>query len=83
MAPLDPSTVRSREELSRFLAELGRRTTAGDIDLENFSTTGYIGAAAGWTADLEGFFMNRGEPVPDEPSWSLVALIFLAATIYE
>ncbi len=83
MAPLDPSTVSNREELSDFLSELARRIDAGGIDLENPSTSRYVDAAAGWTADLEGFFVNRGEPVPEVPSWSLVASIFLAATVYE
>ena len=80
---LDPSAVHSREELSEFLSELARRIDNGSIDLENASATRYVDAAAGWAADLEGYFVNRGEPVPDEPSWSLVASIFLAATMYE
>jgi len=80
---LNPSDVHSREELSAFLSELGRSVGAGGIDLENATVARYIDAAAGWIGDLEGFFANRGEPVPEEPSWSLVASIFLAATMYE
>ena len=83
MAPLDPTGVTSREKLSEFLSALARRVDDGSIDLENPSTSRFIEAAAGWTSDLEGFFMNRGEPVPEMPTWSLVASIFLAATVYE
>jgi predicted transcriptional regulator len=83
MAPLDPSTIRSRNDLSEFLGELARRVDSGSIEIDNPSASHFIEAAAGWTADLEGFFLNRGETVPEEPSWSLVASIFLAATVYE
>ena len=83
MARLDPLSVRTRQELSEFLSDLAQRAEAGTIDVEDRSVSGYIEAAAGWTADLEGYFMNRGEPVPEAPSWSLVASIFLAATVYE
>jgi hypothetical protein len=32
---------------------------------------------------LEGYFSNRGEQIPEEPSWSLIATIFAAAAVYE
>jgi hypothetical protein len=40
-------------------------------------------AMAAWVRDTPGYFINRGEPVPEEPSWSLFAQIILAATAYE
>ena len=39
-----------------LLSDLARRIDAGGIELENPSTSSYIGAAAGWTADLDGLF---------------------------
>lgn len=83
MATLDPATVSTREGLSEFLSELAQRIELGTVETVNVSAHQYIDAAAGWTADLEGYFLNRGESAPPEPTWSLVASIFLAATVYE
>jgi hypothetical protein len=80
---LDPSRVRSREDLAEFLGELARRTTEGAPEIESRSLPSYLEAAAGWVADMHGYFNNRGEPEPSAPDWSLVASIFLAATVYE
>jgi hypothetical protein len=80
---LDPSKVHSREDLAYFLGELARRVSKGTPEIENRSLPSYLEAAAGWVADMHGYFNNRGEPEPATPDWSLVASIFLAATVYE
>ena len=33
--------------------------------------------------DMDGYFQNRGEPVPSQPSWRLVREPAYAAKIYE
>ena len=83
VAPRDPETVGTREDLSEFLRELAQRVSSGSIETEHGSVAGYVEAASGWVADLPGYFANRDEPMPDEPDWSLVASIFLAAMVYE
>ncbi|BCW08331.1 fumarylacetoacetate hydrolase family protein [Arthrobacter sp. NtRootA1] len=47
-------------------------------DLESFPE-----ALSAWTRDMDGYFANLGEPVPDEPSWRLIAQMLLAARVYE
>ncbi|WP_455711071.1 DUF7660 family protein [Streptomyces nodosus] len=32
---------------------------------------------------MDGYFINRGEPVPDRPDWSLIASMLRAACFYE
>ncbi|WP_442019333.1 DUF7660 family protein [Paenarthrobacter sp. 2TAF44] len=32
--------------------------------------------------DTDGYFINRAEPVPDVPSWTLFAPMLLAARVY-
>lgn len=83
MAPLDPTAVRSREDLAQFLNELALRARRERISIENVDAASFINAAAGWVGDLPGFFANRDERMPDPPSWSLIASIFMAATVYE
>lgn len=77
-----PDEVSSRQELATFLEDLHEKLVKGPI-VANHELPAFISGAAGWTSDLEGYFRDRGEPVPTEPTWSLVASIFEAATVYE
>ena len=79
---LDPGDVESREDLVQFIVSL-RADLASGAEWENDSLDRYLGALAGFTSDLPGAFENRGEAVPEDPSWSTVALMLLAATAYE
>jgi len=40
-------------------------------------------AASAWVTDMDGYFLNQGRPIPDSPSWALIATILSAALIYE
>jgi hypothetical protein len=50
----------------------------GNPDLDR-----YLEALAAVVDDLDGGFMNRGEAVPAQPSWELVAEILDMAKIHE
>ncbi|WP_441007489.1 DUF7660 family protein [Saccharopolyspora montiporae] len=41
--------------------------------VENAAVQDFLDAAGAWVADMDGYFAQRGEVVPDEPSWALVA----------
>ncbi|UQA97087.1 DUF7660 family protein [Streptomyces halobius] len=85
MSKLDPDTssVQSPEDLSRFLLALAERTDAGTFPNENESSVDYVRAAGYWVRSMKGFFLNRGEEIPEYPSWEMIAMIFSAAFIYE
>lgn len=51
--------------------------------IENRELHAFLEGAAGWTADMDGYFQNRGEDTPAQPTWALVAKIFTAARVYE
>jgi hypothetical protein len=80
---LEAEAVKTREDLAAFvrilradLAEHGERWENPDLDR-------YLDALAAVVEDFDGWFMNRGESVPTEPSWQLVAQLLGAATLYE
>jgi hypothetical protein len=86
MAPMSPEeaqAVASRADLVRYLAGLAARVRDGRVAVENESASELIEAAGHWVQAMDGFFSKRGEGVPDTPSWSLVAMIFSAALVYE
>jgi hypothetical protein len=38
---------------------------------------------AAWVDDIDGYFRNRGEAVPVQPTWKTLGQILLAAKVYE
>jgi len=79
----EAQAVSSQDDLVRYLTDLAARVREGRATVENDSAPEFIEAAAHWTQAMDGFFSNRREQVPNTPSWSLVAMIFSAALVYE
>jgi hypothetical protein len=83
VAVISTEDVRSREDLVRFFADLSEEIYAGRATLENATSGDLVEAASRWVQDMDGFFFNRGEEVPSEPSWELIAQIIAASLVYE
>lgn len=75
--------VDSRDGLIEFVRALRRDLEGSDADWENPDLPRYLGAVAAWLEDMDGYFANRGEAVPDPPSWRLFAQVLIAAKYYE
>jgi hypothetical protein len=75
--------VATRSDLAEFLRELERLVEREPYSIENITLASFLEAASAWVDDMDGWFMNQNKPVPDQPSWSLVAQIFNTALIYE
>lgn len=75
----------SRNSTIRIINELSERVrTVPDRDArENRELWQYLEAAAAWIEDMDGYHVNRGQPVPESPTWETVADIFQAALVYE
>jgi hypothetical protein len=80
---IDPSRVASRTELAAFLDDLAGRVTDAPENIPNADVAAFLHSASGWVSDMDGYFENRGESIPVEPTWGLVASIFAAALVYE
>ncbi|GAA1597418.1 hypothetical protein GCM10009804_62330 [Kribbella hippodromi] len=50
---------------------------------ENQTLERYLGALAAIVGSLDGLLANRGEDLPEQPSWALVAELLVAASGYE
>ena len=75
--------VASREDLVSFLAELRRDLHENRGAWENDNLDAYLEALQAVFTDWNGRFVNRGEPVPDTPTWKLIAEALLSAAVYE
>jgi hypothetical protein len=75
--------VDSREEFAAFVRELVTYLTQHPEKWQNSTLEDYLNALASWVEDYDGYFKNRGEPVPEQPDWTLFANIMYAAAIYD
>lgn len=81
--PVDARSVQTRGDLIRYLADLSESVRVGERRVENERATDLLSAASAWVADMDGYFLNLNEPIPDSPDWGLIASIFTAALVYE
>lgn len=77
------NAISSYKELSSYLRNLLESYVSGKSSWENNSLEKFLEAAANWIEDMEGYYKNSGETVPEQPEWRTIGLIFLAATNYE
>ena len=83
MALLDTSSVKSREDLVRFLDSLLRDHTASGAAWENPDLPRYLDALKAWLEDSDGYYANLKEDPAAVSPWRRVADAFAAARIYE
>lgn len=77
------NSVQTLAELAVFLENLADSISEEPEIWENDTLRRFLKAWAAWTVDMGGYFAERGEPVPEEASWKLVAQMLLAARLYE
>ena len=73
----------TRAELAGFIDQLADSFVEQPEVWENDTLERFLRAWSAWLGDMDGFFLNRGEDVPAEPSWQLIAQMLLAARVYE
>jgi hypothetical protein len=83
MADVDPESVRSREDLARFIRDLAESVRRDPATWENRDLWSFLEAMSAWVEDMEGYFKNRGEAVPASLDWKTVAAMLAAARVYE
>lgn len=66
-----------------FARQLLADLRCAKTDWPNNTLESYLEAIGGWTEDMDGYFQNRDGESPDQPTWSLLAKILLAARVYE
>lgn len=74
--------VTTRNEFIQFVRALVEDRESDPTRWEAQSIEHYLEALAAWVNDMDGWFKNRGEQMPD-PSWWLFAQILIAARVYE
>ena len=75
--------VRSREDLVGFIRSLRADLLSRPDEWENPTLERFLDALAVWSEDMPGYYQNRGQEVPEQPSWGVIGKMLMAAKMYE
>lgn len=75
--------IKTHEDLAEFIRDLQASLNEESSKWENTDLSSFLEAMAAWLDDMDGYYKNRGEPVPTQPDWKFVAGLLKAASVYE
>jgi len=73
----------SREDLAVLVRGFADDSRRNPDEWENRDLPSYLEAMAAWIEDMDGYYRNRGEVAPDQPTWKTLGQILRAAKVYE
>jgi hypothetical protein len=76
-------TIEGKEDLVTFVRALASSLAQAPQEWENTDLRSYLDALAAWIDDMEGYYCQAGEPLPEQPTWSTIAEMLKAASVYE
>jgi hypothetical protein len=75
--------VASRNDLASFVVALKSDLEAHQDKWENPTLDRFLDAMESWIESMDGYYRNRGQEIPQEPTWRTFAEILCASRIYE
>ncbi len=75
--------IQSRDYFVRFVRSLASTLDQAPEGWENGDLKSFLEAMAAWTEDMDGYYRDNGEPVPETPNWKILGEILSAAKVYE
>lgn len=76
-------TIQSREDFLRFLRLLADDLKSNPDSWENANLPRFLEALAAWIEDMDGYYLNQKQSVPEKPDWQVLRDMFMAARVYE
>lgn len=77
------NSIRSREDLAEFVKALCKDLRENPESWENPNLDRFLEALGAWVEDMDGYYLNQGQLVPQQPDWKIVGDILMAAKMYE
>lgn len=76
-------SIANRHDLAKFANLLKLDLIKNPEQWENVTLPDFLDAISAWVDDMDGYYINKNQPVPKSPSWKNIAEILLAAKHYE
>jgi hypothetical protein len=77
------NNIQSREDLVSFIKALRHDLKQAPDSWTNADLDSFLEAMAAWIEVMDGYYRNLGEPMPEQPTWSTIGQILIAAKMYE
>jgi hypothetical protein len=77
------SGISTRGDFVSFVFELSKNYREDPESWQNKDLGAYLEALAAWVEDMDGYYLNQGQLVPEKPDWKVVADMLIAAKFYE
>jgi hypothetical protein len=77
------NSIRSREDFVAFVKALSKDLRDNPSSWENSNLERFLAALAAWVDDIDGYYLNQGKTVPQQPDWKVVGDMLMAAKMYE
>jgi len=75
--------IQTRQDFISFLRGLKKDYLENLSSWENRDIGAFLEAMASWVEDMDGFYVNKGLPVPEKPDWKVLADILMGGKLYE
>jgi hypothetical protein len=76
-------SVDNKEDFIKFVKFLRQELKNEPSYWQNTDLGSFLEAMAGWTEDMEGYYINNNLSVPSNINWKFIADTLTAATMYE
>ncbi|WP_241640780.1 DUF7660 family protein [Rosenbergiella epipactidis] len=75
--------ISSKDDLVKFISALAEDFKENPDEWENRDLSSYLEAMASWIEDMDGYYENTNQTLPNDTSWKVFSDILMAARIYE
>jgi len=75
--------IKSKEDFIGFVELLIIDLKKNSVEWTNKTLNEYLEGIASWTEDMDGYYLNKELPVPQNVDWKVFANILIAAKMYE
>jgi len=73
--------IKSKEDFLQFMEEFVALSYKGDF--ENKTLPEYLEAMSRWIEDMEGYYQNTNQAIPQNINWKVFSDILIASSMYE
>jgi hypothetical protein len=73
--------IQTRDDFVQFARDLAANLRDNPDEWTNPDLATYLAALAAWVEAMDGYFQNRGELVPEQPTWKTLGQILYAAKV--
>ena len=75
--------ISNQEDFLAFIKLLIEDFKTNGNNWENKTLDTYLEAIESWTEDMDGYYLNTNQKIPENINWQVFANILRAATMYE